>query len=39
LRDLFLARMSLFLVHETPIFAVQVMRSMGERIRESDALG
>jgi len=39
LRDLFLARISLFLVHETPMFAVQVMRSMGERIRELDALG
>jgi CRP/FNR family transcriptional regulator, cyclic AMP receptor protein len=29
----------LFLVHETPTFAIQVMRSMAERIRELDALG
>jgi CRP/FNR family transcriptional regulator, cyclic AMP receptor protein len=26
----------LFLVHETPTFALQVMRSMAERIRERD---
>jgi CRP/FNR family transcriptional regulator, cyclic AMP receptor protein len=31
-------RTFLFLVHETPMFAVQVMRSMAERIRELDAL-
>jgi CRP-like cAMP-binding protein len=29
----------LFLVHETPMFAIQVMRSMAERIRELDTLG
>ena len=29
----------LFLVHETPMFAIQVMRSMAERIRSLDALG
>jgi CRP/FNR family transcriptional regulator, cyclic AMP receptor protein len=29
----------LFLVHETPFFAIQVMRSMAERIRDHDALG
>ena len=29
----------LFLVHETPTFAIQVMRSMAERIRELDQLG
>jgi CRP/FNR family transcriptional regulator, cyclic AMP receptor protein len=28
----------LFLVHETPMFAIQVMRSMAERIRELDSL-
>jgi CRP/FNR family cyclic AMP-dependent transcriptional regulator len=28
----------LFLVHETPMFAIQVMRSMAERIRDLDAL-
>jgi CRP/FNR family transcriptional regulator, cyclic AMP receptor protein len=27
----------LFLVHETPMFAIQVMRSMAELIREHDA--
>ena len=27
----------LFLVHETPMFAIQVMRSMAERIRDLDA--
>jgi len=32
-------RTFLFLVHETPMFAVQVMRSMAERIRELDTLG
>ena len=32
-------RTFLFLVHETPMFAIQVMRSMAERIRELDALG
>jgi CRP/FNR family cyclic AMP-dependent transcriptional regulator len=32
-------RAFLFLVHETPMFAVQVMRSMAERIREFDAPG
>jgi len=32
-------RAFLFLVHETPMFAVQVMRSLAERIRELDALG
>jgi CRP/FNR family transcriptional regulator, cyclic AMP receptor protein len=32
-------RVFLFLVHETPMFAIQVMRSMAERIREFDALG
>jgi CRP/FNR family transcriptional regulator, cyclic AMP receptor protein len=26
----------LFLVHETPMFAIQVMRSMADRIRELD---
>lgn len=31
-------RAFLFLVHETPTFAIQVMRSMAERIRELDAL-
>jgi CRP/FNR family cyclic AMP-dependent transcriptional regulator len=31
-------RLFLFLVHETPMFALQVMRSMAERIRELDAL-
>jgi CRP/FNR family transcriptional regulator, cyclic AMP receptor protein len=31
-------RTFLFLVHETPMFAVQVMRSMAEVIREHDAL-
>lgn len=31
-------RTFLFLVHETPTFAVQVMRSMAERIRELDTL-
>ncbi|HEX4686940.1 MAG TPA: cyclic nucleotide-binding domain-containing protein [Nocardioides sp.] len=32
-------RSFLFLVHETPMFAIQVMRSLAERIRELDALG
>ncbi len=32
-------RAFLFLVHETPMFAIQVMRSLAERIRELDALG
>jgi CRP/FNR family transcriptional regulator, cyclic AMP receptor protein len=32
-------RAFLFLVHETPMFAIQVMRSMAELIRELDALG
>jgi len=32
-------RSFLFLVHETPTFAIQVMRSMAERIRELDTLG
>jgi CRP-like cAMP-binding protein len=32
-------RTFLFLVHETPMFAIQVMRSMADRIRELDALG
>ena len=31
-------RSFLFLVHETPMFAIQVMRSLAERIRELDAL-
>src|SRR5262245_32729535 len=31
-------RMFLFLVHETPMFAIQVMRSMAERIREHDTM-
>jgi CRP-like cAMP-binding protein len=31
-------RAFLFLVHETPMFAIQVMRSMAELIRELDAL-
>jgi CRP-like cAMP-binding protein len=31
-------RAFLFLVHETPMFAIQVMRSMAERIRDLDAL-
>jgi CRP-like cAMP-binding protein len=30
-------RTFLFLVHETPMFAVQVMRSLAERVREHDA--
>ncbi len=30
-------RAFLFLVHETPMFAIQVMRSLAERIRELDA--
>jgi len=29
-------RTFLFLVHETPMFAVQVMRSLAERVREHD---
>ena len=29
----------LYLVHETPMFAVQVMRSMADRIREHDVQG
>jgi CRP-like cAMP-binding protein len=29
-------RAFLFLVHETPMFAIQVMRSLAERIREHD---
>jgi CRP/FNR family cyclic AMP-dependent transcriptional regulator len=32
-------RTFLFLVHETPMFAIQVMRSMAERIRELGASG
>src|SRR5690349_6882671 len=32
-------RSFLFLVHETPMFAIQVMRSLAARIRELDALG
>jgi CRP-like cAMP-binding protein len=32
-------RAFLFLVHETPMFAIQVMRSMAERIREHDERG
>ena len=28
----------LYLVHETPMFAIQVMRSMADRIRELDPL-
>jgi CRP/FNR family cyclic AMP-dependent transcriptional regulator len=32
-------RAFLFLVHETPMFALQVMRSLAERIRELDELG
>jgi CRP-like cAMP-binding protein len=28
----------LFLVHETPFFAIQVMRSLAERVREHDQL-
>jgi CRP/FNR family cyclic AMP-dependent transcriptional regulator len=32
-------RAFLFLVHETPTFAIQVMRSLAERIRELDASG
>jgi CRP-like cAMP-binding protein len=32
-------RTFLFLVHETPMFAIQVMRSLADRIREFDALG
>jgi CRP-like cAMP-binding protein len=31
-------RTFLFLVHETPMFAIQLMRSLAERIRELDAL-
>ncbi|MGC4111676.1 MAG: cyclic nucleotide-binding domain-containing protein [Nocardioides sp.] len=31
-------RTFLFLVHETPMFAVQVMRSLAERVREHDSL-
>lgn len=31
-------RAFLFLVHETPMFAIQVMRSMAEVIREHDTL-
>jgi CRP-like cAMP-binding protein len=27
----------LFLVHETPTFAIQVMRSLAERVRHLDA--
>ena len=30
------SKMFLFLVHETPTFALQVMRSMADRIRERD---
>lgn len=30
-------RAFLFLVHETPMFAIQVMRSLAERIRELDS--
>ena len=29
----------LYLVHETPMFAIQVMRSMADRIRELDEQG
>lgn len=32
-------RAFLFLVHETPMFAIQVMRSMAERIRELGVSG
>ena len=32
-------RSFLFLVHETPMFAIQVMRSMADRIRELDEQG
>jgi CRP/FNR family transcriptional regulator, cyclic AMP receptor protein len=32
-------RAFLYLVHETPTFALQVMRSMAERIREHDPHG
>jgi hypothetical protein len=32
-------RAFLFLVHETPMFAIQVMRSTAERIRELGASG
>jgi CRP/FNR family transcriptional regulator, cyclic AMP receptor protein len=32
-------RAFLFLVHETPMFAIQVMRSLADRIRELDELG
>lgn len=32
-------RAFLFLVHETPMFAVQVMRSLAARIRELDDVG
>ncbi len=31
-------RTFLFLVHETPIFALDVMRTLADRIREADAL-
>ena len=31
-------RAFLFLVHETPMFAIQVMRSLAERVREHDDL-
>lgn len=31
-------RTFLFLVHETPMFAIQVMRSLAERVREHDPL-
>lgn len=29
----------IFLVHETPFFALQVMRSLADRVREHDLLG
>ena len=29
----------LFLVHETPMFAIQVMRSLADRVREHDVIG
>jgi CRP-like cAMP-binding protein len=32
-------RAFLFLVHETPMFAIQVMRTLAERIRELDTNG
>jgi CRP/FNR family cyclic AMP-dependent transcriptional regulator len=32
-------RTFLFLVHETPMFAIQVMRSLADRVREADHEG